>query len=991
MSDATSRLNAALEGRYRIERPLGEGGMATVYLAQDLKHEREVAVKVLKPTLAESIGADRFLQEIRVTARLRHPHIVPLFDSGNADGFLFYVMPRVEGMTLAERMTAPEPLRPDEALMIALNVTDALTHAHAQGVIHRDIKPGNIMLDGKHAVVADFGVAGAIEGPDVTRLTQTDTIVGTATYMAPEQAWNGNAVDGRADLYSLGCVLYEMLTGSPPFEAPTALALLTKHLHEVPPRMTETRPELDAVIGAMIDRALQKRPEDRFGSAEEWRAELERALGAEVRRPVSQRAKHNLPSAVDSFIGREHEIEEITTAFETSRLVTITGVGGTGKTRLATTIGEQMLPQFKGGAWLVELAPVLEEELVPHAIAEALGIRQMPGLTITRSLMQALEFRNLLVILDNCEHVLDTVADIVSEATANCPDIKILATSREGLAVRGERVVSLSSLTEEEGAALFRDRAEEAGSRSEMRTDTLLRLSKRLDGIPLAIELAAARTRTMSPEEIESRVEDRFRLLRGSRRGRIERHQTLRNAVAWSYDLLEPEEQKVFNRLSVFTGGCTLDAALAVTSGEDLDELDAEDALAGLVERSMVIAAPTQDGTWYRLLETLRQFGEEKLVESGEGAQSQDRHMAWYKGFAEGAYAGLWSPDDEPWWRVVDREFENLGTAYHHAVESNRGDVVRALNRAVVPFAWHRYRTQAVEWIVSAVQVQPEPVEARAMAAAMLDFVGRHEESDALARWMHGESDESSEEAAWDAWLHFISLLTRGEIAEGEPIYWRALELSENTLPAGYSLMQQSLTSWLCMVGRYEEARARSAAALERVTRFGNSFLRCFAEFMRAHALMDVAAAEALEHFDRSIEWADRVGERFIRGHAVTEGADVLRQVHGSLEAVARLTTGLRDFIDSGDNPSLWTHAHVLALILLDLERPDTAGVIWRELERRAAYSRADVREELAERLGTPAESRMSDTDFRRYLNDVVSELEAESHVDHGRDLPRGG
>ena len=233
-------------------------------------------------------------------------------------------------------------------------------------------------------------------------------------------------------------------------------------------------------------------------------------------------------------------------------------------------------------------------EAVPHVVADLIGAVQQPGKTITQSVVDSLRHRALLLVLDNCEHVLDAAAELAAAITTQCAGVRILATSRENLAIRGEQVIRLQSLSDEHGAVLFRDRAQAAGARGELDMETLARLSRRLDGMPLAIELAAARCGSMSPEEIERRLDDRFRLLRGSRRGRMERHQTLRNTVAWSYELLEPLERQVFDRLSAFAGGFTLEAAQAVAGGDDIDELDVEDAIASLVARSMVLASDTR-------------------------------------------------------------------------------------------------------------------------------------------------------------------------------------------------------------------------------------------------------------------------------------------------------------------------------------------------------------------------------------------------------------
>jgi serine/threonine-protein kinase len=215
MSDTVTRLNAALEGRYAIERELGEGGMATVYLAEDVKHSRKVALKVLKPELAAVVGAERFLAEIQVTANLQHPHILPLFDSGEADGFLFYVTPFVEGETLKERIDREKQLPVDEAVKITMDLASALDYAHRQSVIHRDIKPANILLQDGEPVVADFGIALAVDAAGGSRLTETGLSLGTPQYMSPEQATGDQPVDARSDLYSLACMTYEMLVGSP--------------------------------------------------------------------------------------------------------------------------------------------------------------------------------------------------------------------------------------------------------------------------------------------------------------------------------------------------------------------------------------------------------------------------------------------------------------------------------------------------------------------------------------------------------------------------------------------------------------------------------------------------------------------------------------------------------------------------------------------------------------------------------------------------------
>jgi Tol biopolymer transport system component len=275
------QLNAALNGRYRIERELGGGGMAMVYLARDERHDRNVALKVLRPELAAVIGAERFLNEIKTTANLQHPHILPLHDSGNVDGTVWYVMPSVEGESLRDRLTRETQLPVDDALQIAREVASALDYAHRHGVIHRDIKPENILLHDGRAMVADFGIALAVSKTEGgTRITETGMSLGTPHYMSPEQALGERTIDARTDVYALGCVLYEMLAGEPPFTGPSAQAIVAKVMNTTAAPVTATRPTVPTFVDAAIARALSKLPADRFKGAAEFALALQ-GLGAQ--------------------------------------------------------------------------------------------------------------------------------------------------------------------------------------------------------------------------------------------------------------------------------------------------------------------------------------------------------------------------------------------------------------------------------------------------------------------------------------------------------------------------------------------------------------------------------------------------------------------------------------------------------------------------------------------------------------------------------------
>jgi TolB-like protein/tRNA A-37 threonylcarbamoyl transferase component Bud32 len=285
VTDPLESLRAALEGRYAIERMIGQGGMATVYLARDPRHERDVAIKVLRPELAASIGADRFLREIKVAAQLQHPNILGLYDSGETAGFLYYVMPFVEGESLRARLDRETQLALPDAIQLTCEVAEALQHAHKHGIIHRDIKPENILIQSGHALVADFGIARAVSQAGGDKLTETGMAVGTPHYMSPEQGLGGNHVDGRSDEYSLGCVLYEMLVGQPPFDGPNAMAILARHSMEGVPSLQVVRNSIPDEIEDAVMRALEKTPADRFATVADFAQALcEADLGPLARR-----------------------------------------------------------------------------------------------------------------------------------------------------------------------------------------------------------------------------------------------------------------------------------------------------------------------------------------------------------------------------------------------------------------------------------------------------------------------------------------------------------------------------------------------------------------------------------------------------------------------------------------------------------------------------------------------------------------------------------
>lgn len=400
----------------------------------------------------------------------------------------------------------------------------------------------------------------------------------------------------------------------------------------------------------------------------------------------------NLPLQLSSFVGREAELVRVGRALEQARVVTLTGVGGVGKTRLALQAAAEVLPRFRDGAWLCELAPVRDQDGVVNAVAGAFCVSARPGQNLEESLVAYLRDQELLVVLDNCEHVLRAAAWLVVAIEGACPEVRVLATSREGLNVPGEQLITVPSL----GLPDPRDAAEAADEREAVRLfveraravradftidasnrDDVIAICTRLDGVPLAIELAAARIPAMKPSELAARLDRRFRLLSGGSRLAIERHQTLRATIDWSYDLLGEPEQRLLDRLSVFSGSCTLDAAEAVCAGAPVDAADVFDLLAHLVAHHLVEADDTGVDTRYRLLETIRQYSEERLAETDDPDVVRRRHCDYYIDFASANHHHIFGPGLASWAARLARERDNMLAAMAFAVDTR--DTTRAV------------------------------------------------------------------------------------------------------------------------------------------------------------------------------------------------------------------------------------------------------------------------------------------------------------------------
>jgi predicted ATPase/class 3 adenylate cyclase len=410
----------------------------------------------------------------------------------------------------------------------------------------------------------------------------------------------------------------------------------------------------------------------------------------------------NLPLQVSSFIGRGSQLDQTAEALDQARVVTLTGVGGVGKTRLALQVAADVLPRFREGAWLVELAAVRDPDAVVDAFAAVFGVTARSGRTLAESLLEFLGTKQLLLLVDNCEHLLDPVAALIEEITRSCLGVVILATSREGLAIVGERILAVPSLgtpaenaglgavTESDAVQLFVDRARAADATFVLSQDNfraVVRLCRRLDGVPLALELAAARINVMSPAELASALDHRFEVLLGGRRGAVKRQQTLRATIDWSYDLLSTGQQRLLARLAVFASGCTRAAAEAVCAGDPIESRSVFALLSELVERSLVVAERDRPQTRYRLLETIREYGEDRLAEHHETDILRERHAEYYTEFARVASEEMLGPDQIDVGRRLAAEYENFLAALNHAIDTDNIDLgLRQLRP--MPLGW---------------------------------------------------------------------------------------------------------------------------------------------------------------------------------------------------------------------------------------------------------------------------------------------------------------
>jgi predicted ATPase len=686
--------------------------MGEVYRAKDSRLDREVAIKTLsldRGSHPESLS--RFEQEARSASALNHPNIVTIYELGLENGTRYIAMELVDGETVRSLLASgPIPFR--KLVAIAAQIADGLAKAHEIGLIHRDLKPENLMVshDGI-AKVLDFGLAKLLK-PDrgssdsSTTITEHGTVVGTVGYMSPEQAI-GEDLDFRSDQFSFGSVLYEMATGTPAFRKKTHAETMAAILRDEPERLGAKTLQAPAPFIWIVERCLAKDLKQRYASTRDLARDLAavRDRLADVPAREAEPRRNNLPVQRTAFIGRERESADLRQLLNRPGidLVTLTGPGGIGKTRLALQVAGEMADQFPSGVCFVGLSAIGERSLIASAIAQAVGVRETGNTSLQENLMEYIGglSQPMLLVLDNFEHLV-SAAPVVAEILTAGPKLKVVVTSQAPLHIYGEHefpvpplalpdpksIPPLEELSRLPAIELFVERAQAVKHQfalTKENASAVAAICSRLDGLPLAIELAAARIKLLSPSAMLTRLESRLSLLTGGARDLPTRQQTLRNTVEWSYGLLNDAEQTLLRRFSVFTGGCTLEALEAVCDTKGDLGLDVLDGMASLVDKSLAQQVEQVDKeTRFIMLSAIREYALERLAGSNDESATRRAHAAYYLVLAEEGAADIAAQPE--WLDRYEVEHENFRLAIDYLIKTGDAEWGLRLGAALFRF-----------------------------------------------------------------------------------------------------------------------------------------------------------------------------------------------------------------------------------------------------------------------------------------------------------------
>jgi predicted ATPase/class 3 adenylate cyclase len=636
-------------------------------------------------------------------------------------------------------------------------------------------------------------------------------------------------------------------------------------------------------------------------------------------------SRGNLRSAATNLVGRDADVAEIEAGLRSRRLVTLTGVGGVGKTRLALEVATRLADEFPDGVWVFELAAVNDPAAVPDAVATVLGIIQQPGMTVSESVAAALEGRARLLVFDNCEHLVDAAADLIESILARSATVKILATSREGLGLVDERLWRVPSLEVGAAVELFTERAQTSLADESTAVEDVCR---RLDGIPLAIELAASRMASMTATEVRDRLDDRFKLLVGSRRG-LERHQTLRQAVAWSYDLLDDAEKSLLARCSMFSGGFDLRSACAVAGSDDIDDYAVLDLLDALVRKSLLVADQSAGRTRFSMLETIRQFSEEQLVARGEAAEARTAHARYFAG-RESEIMSLWdSPRQPEAYNWFTSELANLRTAFRWGADI--GDLntsaAIAILAAFVGFWVENYEpiSWAEELIEPARAVDHPHLVGLYVMASQCYMTGRIA---AAVRYTEaGEMAMDSGRGDLPYWAE--GFLGGAYVTAGQPERW--VELCRAQLACGSASPAQTtacLVIGLTIVGRLDEAMAAASGLIEAAEATGHPYMLSFALLAYGLAFRDTDPDRALGALRQGLVIARDSGNRANESHLAANLCLVEAEHGDPLAALNYFALAIRNYHDSGNMGMIHSPLGALAAFFDRLGRHEPAATI---------------------------------------------------------------
>ena len=705
----------------------------------------------------------------------------------------------------------------------------------------------------------------------------------------------------------------------------------------------------------------------------------------------------NLRPAASSLIGRDAELEDVTAAVREHWVVTLTGAGGVGKTRLALAVAAELADEFPDGVWVFELASVTDASAIPDAVAGVLGITQQPGKNVTESVAAALEGRVRLLVFDNCEHVLDAVADLIEAIVAQSATVRVLATSREGLGVAHEQVWPVQSLDlgagiDSAAVRLFAERAHNVAPQFSLRNpyeaSAVLTICRRLDGLPLAIELAASRMTSMSAVEVRDRLDDRFRLLVGSRRS-LSRHQTLRHAVAWSYDLLGEAEKALLDRCSVFAGGFDLQSACAVADSDDeyavLDHLDA------LVRKSLLTADRSSGHTRYSMLETIRQFAEDQLVASGQADQTRTRH-ARYFALCEAEIMALWdSPRQREAYAWFDAELANLRTAFRWAVDNGEIDsaVTITTYAAILGIMAETYEPVAwAEELIEPARDTKHPRLARLYAvAAQCHATGRVDDAVAYLEASH----QASPSGGFDEVPYELQVSTgivyshAGQSDRWADMCRRAIAAT----PGPHTISRACLVMALYFMGDGDEAILASEGLLASADATDNPMTACFALLAHGLAYHDTDPVAAYDALRRALTVARDSGSGQMESAAAAALGIVIPTDRDPLEFLQYLVVAIRHYYDAGNTANLKNPLAVLTCLLDTLGHHEGAATIsgaavsaftyasLPQLDMTIAHLRDVLGEQIYDSLARKG-AVMSTAEMATYAHDQIDQARAE-------------